>query len=326
MHEHSKQQRPAQEAPSCGQGAGAVSAELAKFNEKLVEMNERLSVIQDSQETCNKSIGKEAGTQVKVYVKVNNKNFVSSEPATPPTAHAHNEVPAPVRSNFPDIATVSAAPMGQVVMEEKWTWAKVREMDDTAWESVSFKLTGLETVRDIWQEFEFGGDGRCPIALMNARWGDKWRKGKDKSTVVIVSEGTDPVRQTVKAGGTKQRWSRWRAILRCVIALAERKAVKNSTAAGWLHDYCRFVSNHEPKHDNDRTKCKPLSFSAVERRCGMWISTAERGVTCTVHQDRDRYVRVALGRIVEEELAAEWTRTMDDPPIPTSVTPDRGAL
>ena len=274
LHEHSKQLRPAQEASSSRQGAGAVSAELAKVNEKLMEMSERLSVIQDSQEKCHKSSGNDAGTEVKVYVKFNNKDFVSSEPATPPSAHAHNEVPAPVRSsgNLPDIATVSAAPVSHVVMEEKWTWTSVREMDDTAWESVSFKLIGLETVSDIWQEFEFRGDGRCPIALMNARWGDRWRKGQDKSTVVTVSEGTDPVRQTVKAGGTKQRWSRWRAILRCVIALAERKGVKNSTAAGWLHDFCRVVSNHEPKHENDRTKGKPLSFSAIERRCGMWIS------------------------------------------------------
>ena len=35
---------------------------------------------------------------------------------------------------------------------------------------------------------------------------------------------------------------------------------------------------------------------------------------------------MALGWIVEEELVAEWTRTMDGPPIPTSLTPDKGAL
>ena len=35
---------------------------------------------------------------------------------------------------------------------------------------------------------------------------------------------------------------------------------------------------------------------------------------------------MALGRIVKEELTAQWTRTMDEPPIPTSITADRGAL
>ena len=159
---------------------------------------------------------------------------------------------------------------------------------------------------------------------MNARWGDRWRKQQDKNTAVALPEGDEPVTQLVRAGGIKQRWSRWRAILRCVIALAESKGVKNSTAAGWLHRYCAVVSNHEPKHENDRTKGKPLSFLAIERRCGMWVSFAEQAVTCPVPKDRDRHVRAELGRVVEEALTVEWTRSMKGPPIPTSISPVRG--
>ena len=58
----------------------------------------------------------------------------------------------------------------------------------------------------------------------------------------------------------------------------------------------------------------------------MWVSFAERAVTCTVPQDRDRHVRAELGRIVEEALTVEWTTSVKDPPIPTSISPDRGPL
>ena len=120
----------------------------------------------------------------------------------------------------------------QLVMSNEWSWSKVQQMGDAASETVPFKLAGLETVAEIWQESEVGGDGRCPIALMNARWGDRWRKQQDRNTALALPEGDEPVTQFVRAGGIKQRWSRWRAILRCVIALAESKGVKNSTTTG----------------------------------------------------------------------------------------------